>query len=131
MNKIIHIKLFNNILDNLFDYLETTFPIFKSDILLARTTTNLIRSSNPRLVVEQFMQYVGPYSQKIFACDEDFFLNFERDQHLKKSMGSKNLLFGMKLRDIWLSIDTTEIEKASVFLYFQKLLTAGGKCTTG
>lgn len=128
MNRIIQIKIFNNILDELFDYLEDTFSYFKSDIMLARTTTQLIRSSNPRLVVEQFMQYVGPYYERIFKCDEDFFLNFEKDQEFRESLTSDNLLFGLKLKNIWLATDTTDLQKAAVFLYFQKLLKAGEKC---
>jgi hypothetical protein len=128
MNRIIQIKIFNNILDDLFDYLEDTFPYFKSDIMLTRTTTHLIRSSNPRLVVEQFMEYVGPYSSRIFNCDEDFFLNFEKDQSMQDSLSRDNLLFGMKLRNIWIASETTDMQKASVFLFFQKLLKAGEKC---
>jgi hypothetical protein len=128
MNKIIQIKIFHNILDDLFDYLENTFSYFKSDIMLARTTAQLIRSSNPRLVVEQFMEYVGPYNERIFNCDEDFFLNFENDQGMRDSLTSDNLLFGMKLKNIWLATETTDMQKAAVFLYFQKLLKAGEKC---
>ena len=69
MNKIVQIKIFNDILDQFFEFLETNFPFFKSDIMLTRSTAEFIRRSNPRLVVEQFMSLVGPYNQQIFECD--------------------------------------------------------------
>ena len=77
MSKIVQIKIFNDILDQFFDYLETNFLIFKSDIILTRSTVDFIRRSNPRLVVEQYMSYVNSYEKYIFNCDEQFFLNFD------------------------------------------------------
>jgi hypothetical protein len=77
-------------------------------------------------VVEEFMQYVSPYSDQIFGCDESFFLNFEKN--LSSSLTRDNLMFGMKLKSIWQSSNITDIQKATVFFYFQKLLKAGKEC---
>jgi hypothetical protein len=125
MNKIVQIKIFNDILDQLFDYLEENFPFFKSDVILSRSTTEFIRKSNPRLVVEQFMGNVGPYEQEIFACDEHFFLNFENN--LTQNLSNENLIFGSKIKNMWLSPDITDTQKAHIWLYFHKLIKAGGK----
>lgn len=124
MNKFVYIKVFNDILDNFFDYLKDNFVYFRSDIILTQSTINLIRNGNSRLVVEKFMIYVEPYSKKIYDCDEDFFLKFENNLNLKND----NILYGMKLKNIWLSNETTEIQKATIFLYFHKLLKTGEKC---
>lgn len=126
MNRIIKIKNFNGLLDNFFDFIEESFTDFRSDIILTRSTTEFIRKSNPRLVVEEFMHYVSPYSEQIFGCDESFFLNFENN--LASSLTRDNLLFGMKLKSIWLSSNITDVQKATVFFYFQKLLKAGNEC---
>jgi hypothetical protein len=124
MSKIVQIKIFNDILDQFLDYLESYFLIFKSDIILTRSTIDFIRRSNPRLVVEQYMSYVSPYEKYIFECDEQFFLNF--DTNLKQiGLTSDDILFGNKIRNIWLSSDTTDNQKAYIWLYFQKLLRAG------
>lgn len=124
MSKIVQIKIFNDILDQFLDYLESHFLIFKSDIILTRSTIDFIRRSNPRLVVEQYMSYVSPYEKYIFECDEQFFLNF--DTNLKQiGLTSDDILFGNKIRNIWLSSDTTDNQKAYIWLYFQKLLRAG------
>lgn len=126
MSKIIQIKIFNDILNQFLDYLEENFHFFKSDLILIRTTVDFIRSSNPRLVIEQYMSYVGPYSQYIYNCDEDFFLNF--DLNLKQlGLTTDNILFGSKIRNIWMSSDITDNQKAHIWLYFQKLLKAGEK----
>jgi hypothetical protein len=126
MSKIIQIKIFNDILNQFLDYLEENFHFFKSDLILIRTTVEFIRSSNPRLVIEQYMSFVGPYSNYIYTCDEDFFLNF--DLNLSQlGLTTDNILFGSKIRNIWMSSDITDHQKAHIWLYFQKLLKAGEK----
>ena len=126
MSKIVQIKIFNDILDQFLGFLESNFLIFKSDIILTKSTIDFVRRSNPRLVVEQYMSYVGPYETYIFGCDEDFFLNF--DTNLKQiGLTSDDILFGSKIRNIWLSSDITDNQKAYIWLYFQKLLRAGKK----
>jgi hypothetical protein len=72
------------------------------------------------------MSYVAPYETYIFECDEDFFLNF--DTNLKQiGLTSDDILFGSKIKNIWLSSEITDNQKAYIWLYFQKLLRAGKK----
>lgn len=123
MSKIIQIKIFNDILDQFLNYLETTFVYLKSEIILSRNSMEFVRKGNPRMVVEQFMQYTDPYTKHIVECDEDFFLNFNN-----LNLTKEDVLFGTKLKRIWESRDTTDTQKATVFMYFQKLLKAGKKC---
>jgi hypothetical protein len=123
MSKILQIKIFNDILDQLIDYLENNFYFFRSDLVLCRSTIEFVRHSNPRLVVEQFMSYVGPYKSYIFSCDEEFFLHTRVDTIVPKD----SLGFVSKVRNIWLSNDISDTQKAHVWLYFQKLLRAGEK----
>jgi hypothetical protein len=128
MNKIVQIKVFNDVMDQFFEYMETEFPYFRSDIVLTKSSIDLIRRSNPRLVVEQFIQYISPYSKQIMECDEDFFLNFEQNMGLDK----ENLLYGLKLKSIWLANSNQDSEKtlrqkATIFFYFQKLLKCASK----
>lgn len=126
MNKIVQIKIFNDILDQFFDYLENNFPYFKSDVVLTKSATLFIRNSNPRLVVEQFMNLISPYQQQIFDCNEDFFLDFEKNLS-DSGLTVDNILAGMKIKNMWLSEEITDRQKAYIWLYFQKLLKAGEK----
>lgn len=124
MSKIVQIKIFNDILDQFLDYLENNFEMFRSDIILTKSTVDFIRRSNPRLVVEQYMNFFRPYERHIFNCDEQFFFNF--DINLSQiGLTSDNILFGNKIRNIWMSDMTTHNQKAYIWLYFQKLLKAG------
>ena len=61
MSKIVQIKIFNDVLDQFLEYLESNFPMFKSDLVLTRSTVEFVRKSNPRLAVEQYISYVGTY----------------------------------------------------------------------
>lgn len=124
MNKIIQIKIFNDILDQFFNYLETNFPLFKSDLLLSKTTVNFVRNNNPRLIVEQFMYYISPYKKEIYNCNENFFLNFEKNL-VKSELNTDNILLGMKIKNMWQSQNITDIQKANIWLFFQKLIKAG------
>jgi hypothetical protein len=128
MNKIIQIKVFNDVMDRFFEYMETEFQYFRSDIVLTKSSIDLIKRSNPRLVVEKFLQYISPYSKQIMECDEDFFLNFEQNMSLDKD----NLLYGLKLKSIWLDNSNQDPEKtlrqkATIFYYFQTLLKCASK----
>lgn len=127
MNKIIQIKVFNDVMDQFFEYLENEFPYFRSDIVLTKSSIDLIKRSNPRLVVEQFVQYISPYSKQILECDEDFFLNFEQNMSLNK----EHLLYGLKLKSMWMENSNESekvlIQKATIFFYFQKLLKCASK----
>lgn len=128
MNKIVQIKIFNDILDQFFGYLENEFSYFRSDIILTKSSIEFIRKSNPRLVVEQFLEYVSPYSKQITECDDDFFLNFEQNMGLDKD----NILYGLKLKSFWVensnqNPEKTLRQKATIFYYFQKLLKSASK----
>jgi len=124
MSKIFQIKIFNDILDQFFDYLEENFEFFKSDLILSRTAVQFVRKSNPRMVVEQFMSYAYPYRTEVFACNEEFFINFDVNV---KDLSPEDVMFGMRIRSIWLSSDITDNQKAYIWLYFQKLIRAGEK----
>lgn len=126
MNKFIPVKVFNDVLDQLFDYLESNFPLFRSDIILTRSTTDFIRRSNPRMVATQFMKIVGPYKNHIFHCDEDFFFNFQSTlSHTE--LNSQDIINGLRIKNMWSSATTTDVQKAHIWLYFQKLITEGEK----
>jgi hypothetical protein len=123
MSKIIQITTFNNILEQFFDYMEDEFQYFKSDLILTRSIITTVRKSNPRLVVEQFLEYILPFEKYIVECDEDFFLNFENNMSLNKD----NMMYGLKLKSIWLSNQNQSADKilrgkAVIFHFFGKLI---------
>lgn len=124
MNALVQVKIFNNLLKDFLDYLEDNFPIFSSDITLTRSVLNLLLTTNPRIIVEQFMTVVVPYKSQIFNCDENYFLNFE-ENGIK--VNSQNLMHGLKIKQFWVDSTTTDEQKAYIWLYFQKLIKIGEK----
>ena len=123
MSLIVHIKVFNEILDQFFEFLETEFEDFRSDIILTRTGIDFIRQNNPRLVIEQFMTMIKPYKAQVFDCDEEFFLNFQ----LLPGVSSEQSMLCSKVKQIWMSSNINNTQKAYIWLYFQKLIKSGEK----
>jgi hypothetical protein len=127
MSKIVQIKIFNDILDQFLDYLEINFQDFRSDIILSRSTVEFIRRSNPRLVVEQYINCVYPFKKHIFNCNEDFFLNFDNISSQNIGFTTDHLVLISKVKNIWVSFNINNKQKAYIWLYFQKLIQAGEK----
>ena len=122
MSFLVHIKVFNEILDTFLNYLENEFPVFKSDLILTRTGVEFIRKNNPRLVVEQFVDMIKPYKTQIFNCDESFFLNYKLSY-----IGEETISLCTKVKDIWSCDTTTDEQKAHIWLFFQKLIKISDK----
>jgi hypothetical protein len=112
---------FNNNLDGLLNYLECEFTFMQSDISYTKTNIEILRWTNPKMIVDQFLQYILPYKNHIFECNEKFFLNFEENI---EELNQTNLLFGLKLKQAFLNGDAKKImrQKATIFYYFQKLI---------
>lgn len=127
MSKIVQIKIFNDILDQFLDYLETNFIDFRSDIILSRSTVEFIRRSNPRLVVEQYINCIYPFKKYIFECNEYFFLNFDNIKLQNIGFTSDHLILISKVKNIWISSNINDKQKAYIWLYLQKLIQAGEK----
>ena len=123
MNKIVNIKIFNNILDNFISFIEGNFPQVRSQLLLSKNSLEFVRKANPRMVVEQFMIAALPYRKNIFDCDQDFFI---KEYDSKKN--EDDFLSSLNLKEVWLADTTSDIQKAQIFLYFQQLIKAGEKC---
>lgn len=118
MNVIVKVKKFNKLLDNFLDFLNGSFKEYRADLFLAKSTLDTARRSNPMLVVEVFMQSLGPFKTQINNCDEDFFLN-------TIEFNGNDFLSSTKIKQIWTSKKITDTQKAMIFYYFQKLLEVG------
>jgi len=123
MSQIKEIKVFLDILNQFIVHLETRYPEFKSDLYLTKVSIDLLEKINPRLVVEQFMENVLPYSTQIENCQEEFFLNF--NNLVTKETPKDNLMFAMRIKSIWLAKHTSDIDKARIWSFFKKLLKSG------
>ena len=117
MSKLILIKQFNETLDKFIIYLSKNFGnVFHNDLVLAKNNIDLVRNSNPRLIVDNFVNYTKNYTEDIKKCNENFFKN---NKKLVKI--DENLLYHI-INQIWFSQKISNTHKGYIWLYLQKLL---------
>ena len=107
------VNAFNDMMGQFLAELHKTFPEEKG-IKKCMSGFEIMRTSNPRLVVEGFMMGVTPFADKISAKDDTFFLN-----------EAKNLEFlkGINLEAHWASV--SDGTKDAIWQYIQTLYMLG------
>jgi hypothetical protein len=98
--------------------LHKTFPEEKG-IKKMMTSFDLLKSSNPRLVVDGFMKGVSPYADKISAKDETFLL---------KEIDTIDLLKDLNIKSYWERM--TANTRAATWQYLQTLYMLGTTITS-
>ena len=101
------VSAFNDMMSQFLVELHKTFPEEKG-IKKMLTSFDMLKSTNPRLVVDGFMTGVTPYASKISAKDETFLLNeienieFLKDLDIKRYwtrlLRIRRVLFGSIFR---------------------------------
>jgi len=111
------VNAFNDMLGQFLVELHKTFPEEK-DIKKMMTSFDVLRSTNPRLVVDAFMKGVTPYADKISAKDESFLLEeIEKIDFLKD----------LKIKSYWDRMSPNT--KAATWQYLQTLYMLGTTIT--
>jgi len=81
------LSTFTNLMEQFLEELTQTFPENKT-IKVYKSNFELLKSTNPRKVLDVFMSEVGPYSTYITNKDESF---FDLDIDLNKKLGIKQI----------------------------------------
>jgi len=107
------VSAFNEMMGQFLMELHKTFPEEKG-LKKCMSAFDLMKETNPKLVVDGFMTGVTPYADKISAKDDRFFLE-----------EAKNLDFmkGVNLTDHWSSC--SENTKNAIWQYVQTLYMLG------
>ena len=107
------INAFNDMMGQFLAELHKTFPEERG-IKKCMSGFEIMRTSNPRLVVDGFMASVTPFADKISAKDDTFFIN-----------EAKNLDFlkDVKLEEHWAGI--SDGTKDAIWQYIQTLYMLG------
>ncbi|RPH19582.1 MAG: hypothetical protein CBB67_008690 [Alteromonadaceae bacterium TMED7] len=107
------VNAFNDMMGQFLAELHKTFPEEKG-IKKCMSGFEIMRTSNPRLVVDGFMASVTPFAEQISSKDDAFFLN-----------EAKNLDFlkDVKIEEKWASISSQT--KEAVWQYVQTLYMLG------
>src|SRR6056300_552352 len=112
------VNAFNDMLGQFLVELHKTFPEEK-DIKKMMTSFDVLRSANPRLVVDGFMKGVTPYADKISSKDETFLLN---------EIEKVDLLKDLNIKSYWNRM--SEGTKAATWQYLQTLYMLGTTITS-
>ena len=120
---------FNNVLLKFISKVVTWYPDL-TDMIAIKAGVETLKKYNPRLVLDQFMDYIGPYYVKIFDKNEVFFTDLNNitqdpnftsieDKGWQQSVMSKMGIF----KEIW--ADMPEDRKTYVWKMFGALLKVG------
>ena len=111
------VSAFNDMLTQFLVELHKTFPDEKG-IKKMTTSFEMLKQTNPRLVVDGFMKGVSPYADKISAKDESFLL-----EEIEKI----ELLKDLNIKSYWNRM--SENTKAATWQYLQTLYMLGTTIT--
>jgi len=111
------VTAFNDMLSQFLVELHKTFPEEKG-IKKMTTSFEMLKQTNPRLIVDGFMKGVTPYADKISAKDESFLL-----EEIEKI----ELLKDLNIKSYWNRM--SENTKAATWQYLQTLYMLGTTIT--
>jgi hypothetical protein len=112
------VTAFNDMLSQFLVELHKTFPDEKG-IKKMLTSFDVLKSTNPRLVVDAFMKGVTPYADKISAKDETFLL---------KEIDTIDFLKDLNIKSYWERM--TANTKSATWQYLQTLYMLGTTITS-
>jgi hypothetical protein len=112
------VTAFNDMLSQFLVELHKTFPDEKG-IKKMLTSFDVLKSTNPRLVVDAFMKGVTPYADKISAKDETFLLN---------EIETIDFLKDLNIKSYWERM--TANTKSATWQYLQTLYMLGTTITS-
>tara|TARA_B110000914_G_scaffold38924_1_gene32264 strand:+ start:451 stop:936 length:486 start_codon:yes stop_codon:yes gene_type:complete len=112
------VTAFNDMMGQFLVELHKTFPEEKG-IKKMMTSFDLLKSTNPRLVVDAFMNGVTPYADRISAKDESFLL---------KEIDTIDFLKDLNIKSYWVKM--SESTKSATWQYLQTLYMLGTTITS-
>jgi hypothetical protein len=112
------VSAFNDMMGQFLVELHKTFPDEKG-IKKMLASFDLIKSTNPRIIVDGFMKGVSPYSDKISAKDETFLL---------KEIDTIDVLKDLNIKTYWTKM--SENTKNVTWQYLQTLYMLGTTITS-
>jgi hypothetical protein len=112
------VTAFNDMLSQFLVELHKTFPDEKG-VKKMLTSFDVLKSTNPRLVVDAFMKGVTPYADKISAKDETFLLN---------EIETIDFLKDLNIKSYWERMSPNT--KSATWQYLQTLYMLGTTITS-
>ena len=112
---------FNNQIDNFLDDLITVCPEEK-EFKMLKNGISLVRKSNPRIILAQFVEMIFPYKEQILLRNEEFFIVKDFQEDFSNVSSDYISMITNKLKKIWES-GITDSDKEKIWEYFHSLIT--------
>lgn len=113
------VSAFNEMMKQFLTELVQTFPEEKA-MKKYLTAFEMAKKSNARMVLNEFMKSVGPYSQQIMSRDETFFIEHNSEIPFVNELN---------LKDHW-NDELSESTKGAIWQYMQTLYLMGMTIST-
>jgi hypothetical protein len=125
MNEDKIVKTFCTVLGDFLEDLYLSYP--DPSLFILKQTTKGMMTTCPKKLVENFMECIDPYKDKLLKKDETFFINGGLATNLADTKYGFLVDELNKISDIWKREDTSKKTKDGIWSYFQVLIQLGSK----
>ena len=116
---------FNNLVIRFNDELISIFPE-ETEFKKIKTAIELVKQTNPRLLMTVFVTSIAPWVEHIKNRNEDFFMNKDYTEEVE---GDDNFLrLITRLKQYWPNLGDNN--KNAIWKYLDTLIVLSGKCMT-
>lgn len=125
------LNAFTNLLIQFLEELVQTFPEL-TDLRTILTLVQMMKSVNPRMILENFLEVAGRYHEKIFLEESSFFEdleNWKRDPYFQTEFADQDDMFQrlVVFRHVW--NDLSPSNREHIWTYLKQLLIIGAKAS--
>lgn len=116
---------FNMTISNLIDDLIIICGDKFKNLKTFKEKFNLLKSCNPRKIIEQFLINIQPYKEQIKNKDDEFFLKKNYEEEVNKNVSEESYIEQsldqiLNLKEIWVTLE--EKNKEIIWSYFNVLV---------
>jgi len=123
---------FNNQLSDLVRELIYLYPENKR-FTVFNQKLEILRSVNPKLIIEKYIEFIYPFKKEILAEDDAYFTSNSKNDTIKEIYTQDNIKeqnyipieYALNLKDIWL--DMSSETKNAIWRYFKVLIILSEK----
>ena len=123
---------FNNQLSDFIGELIYLYPENKR-FTVFNQKLEILRSANPKLIIEKYIEFIYPFKNEIIAEDDEYFTSKSKNDNIQEIYSQDNVKSqnyipienALNLKDIWL--DMNNETKSAIWRYFKVLIILSEK----
>lgn len=100
------------------------------DIRMAKNSIEALKTMNPKLLYDNFVNFIYPYKNEILSKNENFFINMDYSEKIKAQGADQNkMMTVMNLKKYWGNM--SDSTKECMWQYFTVLVMLCDKIKAG